>query len=112
MNSPACRPARYLPLLAAATIAASASLTSAPAQAVASEKEQKLIAILQSDAAPAEKAIPCKQLAVCGTAACVPALAPLLANPELASWARIALEAIGDPAADAALREARGWAAA
>lgn len=108
MKSPTCRSARYILLLAAATIAASASFTAARAQAGASEKEQKLIAILQSDAAPAEKAIPCKQLAVCGTAACVPALAPLLANPELASWARIALEAIPDPAADAALREAVG----
>ncbi len=71
-----------------------------------SEKEKKLIAILQSDAPPQEKAIPCKQLAIYGTRDAVPALAPLLLNPDLASWARIALEAIPDPAADEALRKA------
>jgi HEAT repeat protein len=38
----------------------------------------------------------------------VPALAPLLADDELASWARIALEAIPGPVADAALRNALG----
>ncbi len=68
--------------------------------------ERPLIDILQSDASPADKAITCKRLAVYGTAEAVPALAPLLADPELASWARIALEAIPDPAADQALREA------
>src|SRR5512140_55138 len=56
--------------------------------------EASLIAVLQSDATPAEKAITCKRLAVFGSEAAVPALAPLLVNPELASWARIALEAI------------------
>ncbi len=68
--------------------------------------EAKLIAILNSDAPPAQKAIPCKQLAICGTKAAVPALAKLLSSKELASWARIALEAIPDPAADEALRNA------
>lgn len=68
--------------------------------------EAKLIAIIQSDAPPQDKAIPCKQLAVYGTKAAVPALAALLPNPELSSWARIALEAIPDPAADEALRAA------
>jgi HEAT repeat protein len=69
------------------------------------EKEQKLIAVLQSDAPPQEKAITCKHLAICGTKDAVPALAALLSNEQLASWARIALEAIPDPAADDALRE-------
>jgi hypothetical protein len=67
----------------------------------AKEKEQKLIAVLQSDAAPQEKAIACKRLAVYGTKDAVPALAALLSNEQLASWARIALEAIPDPAGDA-----------
>ena len=57
---------------------------------------------------PAEKAITCKRLAIYGTQEAVPALAPLLANEELASWARIALEAIPGPAADGALRDAMG----
>ena len=38
----------------------------------------------------------------------MPALAALLADEELASWARIALEAIPGPEADEALREAMG----
>ncbi|MHB0959559.1 MAG: HEAT repeat domain-containing protein [Pirellulaceae bacterium] len=74
----------------------------------AADKETQLIAVLESDAPPADKAITCKQLAVHGTKNAVPALAKLLPNAELASWSRIALEAIPDPAADAALREAMG----
>src|SRR6266581_2714486 len=72
------------------------------------EKERKLIAILKSDAPPQDKAIPCKQLAIYGTKDAVPALAALLSNSDLASWARIALEAIPDPAVDDALRTAMG----
>ena len=72
------------------------------------ERELKLIGVLQSDAPPAEKAITCKRLAVYGTKDAVPALAPLLADKDLSSWARIALEVIPGPEADAALREAMG----
>ncbi len=72
----------------------------------ATEKERRLIAVLKSDAPPQDKAIPCKQLAIYGTKEAVPALGALLSNADLASWARIALEAIPDPAADAALRDA------
>ena len=84
--------------------------TALVASALAGEMfdEAKLIAIISSDAPPQTKAIPCKQLAVCGTRAAVPALAALLPNAELSSWARIALEAIPDPAADEALRAAVG----
>lgn len=74
----------------------------------AEEKERQLIGVLQSDAPPQDKAIPCKQLAIYGTEAAVPALAALLSDKELASWARIALEAIPGPAADDALRQAMG----
>ncbi len=69
-------------------------------------RERKLISVLQSDAPPQEKATTCKKLAIYGTKDAVPALAPLLANEQLASWARIALEVIPDPAADEALRAA------
>src|SRR5205807_3185965 len=72
------------------------------------EKERKLVAILKSDAPTQDKAIPCKQLAIYGTKDAVPALAALLSNSDLASWARIALEAIPDPAVDDALRTAMG----
>ena len=74
--------------------------------AAADPKESDLIAVLQSDAPKSEKAITCKKLAIYGTEQSVPALAPLLADKELSSWARIALEAIPGPAADAALRKA------
>lgn len=70
------------------------------------EKEQELLAVLKSDAAPAEKAITCKQLAIYGSGAAVPELAKLLPVPELSSWARIALESIPGPEADEALRSA------
>src|SRR5262245_44684607 len=70
-----------------------------------SEKEKELIAALKSGA-PAEKAMTCKQLAVHGSGAAVPELAKLLSDEQLASWSRIALEAIPDKAADEALRNA------
>jgi len=72
------------------------------------ERSRALAAVLRSDAPPAEKAIACKRLAIYGQRDAVRALAPLLADRELASWARIALEAIPDPAADEALRAALG----
>ena len=72
------------------------------------EKQIQLIEVLRSNAPPAEKAITCKQLAIYGGKQAVPAIAPLLADEQLASWARTALEAIPDPAADAALRQALG----
>ena len=85
------------------TRAATADGQSSPA-----EKQRALIRVLESNAAPAEKAIACKQLAIYGNKDAVPALARLLSDPHLASWARIALEAIPDPAATAALRHAMG----
>ncbi len=72
----------------------------------ATQKEKELIAVLQSNSPAAEKAITCKRLAIYGSQEAVPALAPLLADESLASWARIALEAIPGPAADEALRDA------
>jgi HEAT repeat protein len=74
--------------------------------AAAGDDESKLIEVLTSNAPPPEKAITCKKLVLCGTKAAVPALAALLPNPELASWARIGLEAIPDPAVDDAFRAA------
>ena len=71
----------------------------------AAEKEQELIGVLKSGA-PAEKAIACKQLALHGTNACVPELAKLLSDEQLASWSRIALEAIPGSVVDEALRNA------
>lgn len=103
---------RFAPSLAsrvALTLCAAASLVWSPARLAAAEaapSEADLIAILQSQATPAEKAITCKKLAVFGSKNAVPALAPLLADPELNAWARTSFEAIPGPEADAALREA------
>ena len=82
------------------------ALAAAALPAPGPERERALIRVLQSDAPPQDKAITCKRLAIYGTGEAVPALAPLLADPHLASWARIALESIPGPAADEALRAA------
>lgn len=96
-----------LSLLTAATLAAAFSPTPRAAETPASaDNEAKLLEVLRSDAPPQEKAITCKKLVIHGTRESVPALAGLLTNPELASWARIALEAIPDKAVDQALRQA------
>jgi len=72
------------------------------------DQEAKYLAVLQSDAPAAEKALACKGLAIYGGKDAVPVLAPLLADEQLASWARIALQAIPDSAAEEALRQAMG----
>lgn len=69
-------------------------------------KEKELLDKLRSGAPKADKAIACKQLAVHGSKDAVPELAKLLADEELASWSRIALEAIPGPEAAEALRQA------
>jgi len=97
-------------VVAASTMAAGQNSTTSADKQNPKERELKLIGVLQSDAPPAEKAITCKRLAVYGTQEAVPALAPLLLDQDLSSWARTALEAIPGPAADAALREALGKA--
>lgn len=74
--------------------------------AAVADKEAKLIAVLAGDAPGAEKAIACKELAIYGSGKAAPELAKLLANEQLSSWARIALEAIPGAEADAALRDA------
>ena len=89
-------------------IVAMSAGTIAQDRQAADVKQRDLIAVLQSDAPKSEKAITCKKLAIYGTEQCVPALAPLLADKELASWVRIALEAIPGTAADSALRNALG----
>ncbi len=81
---------------------------STPAAEPSPFTEREQLAVLQSQAPAGEKALACKRLAVCGTPNAVPALAPLLADEQLSSWARIALEVIPGPAADQALRQAAG----
>ncbi len=74
-------------------------------QAVTLTAEPDLIKVLTSGP-DEEKALACKRLAVYGSAACVPEVAKLLSNPQLASWARITLEAIPGDESKAALRDA------
>jgi HEAT repeat protein len=99
---------RYFSWCVILIIVAASAGTVAQDRPAANVKQRDLIAVLQSDAPKGEKAITCKRLAIYGTEQSVPALAPLLADKELASWARIALEAIPGPVADAALRDALG----
>ncbi len=101
---------RYKVLAAAAILAAAVMTAPVRVSAAAAPQEAQLIGVLTSDAPKAEKAITCKKLAIYGSKDAVPALAPLLLDKELTSWARIAIEAIPDPAADAALRDAMGKA--
>jgi HEAT repeat protein len=82
------------------------SATSARADDAAKAAEQEHLAVLRSDKPAADKAMACKRLAIYGSSESVPDLAKLLFNPQLASSARIALEAIPGSAPDEALRSA------
>ncbi len=93
-------------LLAALMFAALTSAKAADGIKASPEKEKELIAILRSDAPPQDKAIACKKLAIDGSSESVADLAKLLSDPQLASWSRIALEAIPGTAPDEALRKA------
>jgi HEAT repeat protein len=70
--------------------------------------EAELIAILKGEATGGDKALACKRLAVYGSAAAAPELGKLLTDEKLASWARIALEAIPGKESNEALRSAAG----
>lgn len=93
-------------ILAASLVLTMASVRSGDCQPNPAEREQELIEVLRGDAPSAEKAMACKKLAVYGSSQSVPELAKLLPDPQLASWARIALEAIPGSTADEALRTA------
>ncbi len=70
------------------------------------EIEQALLEVLQSDAKLPAKEYACRQLALIGTARCVPVLAEMLSDTDLSDCARFALEAIPDGSVDDALRAA------
>ncbi|HEY2251654.1 MAG TPA: HEAT repeat domain-containing protein, partial [Planctomycetaceae bacterium] len=97
---------RSVVLLAAFSALVFVSSRQVNAQGPDPEKEAEFIAVLRSDAPGAEKAIACKQLAIYGSRDAVVYLARLLPDEKLASWARIALEAIPGSEADEALRKA------
>lgn len=94
-----------VPFLRVLALALPLSMASvATADELFNTSEAELIEVLKTGE-PGAKAIACKKLAVFGTKDSVPLLAPLLEDEQLASWARVALEAIDDPAADEALRK-------
>jgi len=106
MSSVSLRSVAFLSVVLGSLAVAVSSVSAA--ETTPSPAEQEFLAVLQSDAPEADKALACKKLAVHGTAAAVPELAKLLSNEHLASWARIALEAIPGSASDEALRTAAG----
>lgn len=66
-----------------------------------------LVKVLKdSSATTFQKAKACQRLASVGTKEAVPALAALLADPQVSTYARYGLEPIGDSAVDEALRTA------
>jgi HEAT repeat protein len=95
----------FVLLLVGVTAVQAAGWTMEGGRTPSPKKEKDLIAVLNSDAANAKKADACKDLAVYGSEKAVPELGKLLADEQLASWARIALEAIPGPASDEALRK-------
>jgi HEAT repeat protein len=95
-------------IAAAGLLALTSAARAAGDDKKAGDEQAKLIAVLGSGAAPADKALACKGLAIYGDQQAVPALAALLADEQLASWARIALQSIPGPAAEEALRQALG----
>ena len=100
------RPILRRSVLLAACLTLTGAMQAGAAPDDSGEKEAELLAVLRSEAPQGERAIACKLLAIHGSSKAVADLAPLLADPHLASWARIALEAIPGAEADEALREA------
>ncbi len=90
---------------AVACSCAATSFASSPQPSTA-DQEQKLIAVLKSDAPQKEKADACRELARIGTKDAVAPLAALLADEKLSHMARYGLETIPDSSVDKVLREA------
>ncbi len=103
---PSTSPFTRFAVCLAALVMIATSAHAADAIKASPEKEQEQLAILRSDAPSADKAIACKKLAIDGSSESVSDLAKLLSDPQLSSWARIALEVIPGAAADEALRKA------
>lgn len=70
--------------------------------------EQRLAGYLGASYSSMTRSFVCRELAIIGSPASVPGLAPLLLDDELSVFARHALERIPGPEADSALRDAIG----
>ncbi len=110
---------RTMMLILALTCTAALSVTAAPAARekrlpvpttapLAATTEAELAAVLKSDAQLKDKIDACREIGRVGTAASVPVIAALLANPELSHMARVALEMIPGQASTDALLAALG----
>jgi HEAT repeat protein len=104
------RSRQFLPALVAAlcvlAVAAAALAEASEAGAEQPQKTAELLKVLETDGLTAVKAAAFEDLAVVGSAAAIPVLAPLLADKELAHYARYALEPNPDPAVDRVFRDA------
>lgn len=98
----------FLIAAAPAILPGQGSPAMAAEDAATSAEAARLIGILQSDAEPFDKAKACQRLALIGGPEAVPALAALLADEKLGTYARFGLEPIPDPSVDDALRSALG----
>ncbi|UCC23163.1 MAG: hypothetical protein JSW23_03670, partial [Planctomycetota bacterium] len=74
----------------------------------AAGSEDKLIAVIKSNASHKEKADACRHLAIIGTKKAVAPLAAMLGDEKLSHMARYGLEPIPDAAVDEAFRDALG----
>lgn len=95
-------------LISSAMFAITMGPVTAQDNPISTANEGALVAILQGNGPKEDKALACKRLAIVGTDKAVGALAALIPDAELCSWARIPLEAIPGQAASDALREAMG----
>lgn len=86
--------------------AATAAAPADPGLATAADAPRLIGVLGKADASTYEKARACQQLAILGSPEAVPALAPWLADPQLAGFARAALEQIPGARANDALRAA------
>ena len=96
---------RYMGIIIILAVAAPIYARDASLQNV---DEQKLIAVLKSEAPLYNKTQACQKLAIFGSEKAVPVLAGLLGDKSLGDYARIALQPIEHPSVDDALRAAAG----
>jgi HEAT repeat protein len=94
---------------AALLAASSTALAQKASQSAGNRKSQgqdELIEVLKKEDSPRKARVDAlRVLAQVGDRACLPVVAPLLRDEELADMARYAVEPIPDPAVDAALRD-------
>jgi HEAT repeat protein len=98
-------PVFAIALLSALSAAAREELFDKPTGSIEQEND-RLVAVLKSDAPQFEKNQACKRLGYLGSDRCVPTLAGLLADEKLSHSARIALQSIPGEASEKALRDA------